>query len=331
MLASVKAHSGAVLLLGGLTAASGQLLAQSAGPSISYSSSAECPDERQFRDQLALHLRSAPDPLARPIAVEAQQLEQHSIARVKLVDDDGLQAVRELSAPTCAEVVTAAALVVALAIDSRPQPEKPPATPPPAQTKRDAQAPSPLMDEGPAPAETPTDLFFQFGAGAVVHIVVTPEPMLGAAGFVGLGKRPTWDLRGTFVYAASGTVTRDARAAEFSLLAGRLDGCGLTLVKNARFALDPCLAVELGALHSAGIENERYTATEQTTFWLAAGPLLRGQAIFDSLRLEAYAGPWFPIVGGHSFVFTSREGDRSFQKVPLVGVLAGLNLSYAVD
>jgi hypothetical protein len=328
---SVKPHCGGALILGALSLASGPLPAQTAGAGVSYTSSSECPDEQQFRDQVALHVHSQALPLARPIVVDARQLEGHSIALVRFEDENGVLGVREFSAPTCAEAVTAAALVVALAIDSRSQVEKPPAAPAPAPAKHEARTAPPEIDEYPTRSETATNLAFQFGAGVVAHMVITPEPMLGATAFVGLGEQPSWDLRGAILYAASGTVTRDARAAEFTLVAGRLDGCALQLAKSARFSLDPCLAVELGALRSVGLESEQYSSSEETTFWMAGGPLLRGQALVDPLRLEAYAGPWFPIAGRQSFVFHSREGDLTFHDVPPVGLLAGLNVSLAID
>jgi hypothetical protein len=322
----------AAALFGAFVFVSGRLVAQPAA-AISYSRSEGCPDEGEFRAELARHLRSEPGS-ARPIAVEAQQGEGQSIARVRFVEEDGYSAVRELAAPTCAEAVTAAALVVALAIDSRAQLREQPGPAPVAPAKPRTQAAPPAMevkDTLPERTGERTGLVIELGGGVLAHAVAAPDPMFGALGFVGVGQRAMWDLRASFVYATSGTVARDVHAAEFELLGGRLDGCAFGFTKGERVSLDPCLAVEIGALRSAGVPSERSTSAQQTTLWMAAGPLLRGQAAFESLRLEAYAGPWFPVAGKHRFVFTSQEGERSFHEVPMVGLLAGVNLGVAFD
>jgi hypothetical protein len=314
-----------------LILAAAPLLAQNRG--VSYTSSPECPTEPEFREQVALHVQ-APAALEQPIAVDARQLEGRAIARVALEDENGVPAIREFSAPTCAEAVAAAALVVALAIDSRRHIETPPAPAPasvPQPATRESRPRAPVIDEPPARSEAATNLSVQFGAGVLAHLIIAPEPMLGASAFVGLARQPDWDLRGAFVYAASGAVTRDAQAAEFALLAGRLEGCAFQLAKSAGLSLDPCLAIELGALESSGLESARYSSNEKTTWWMAAGPLLRGQASVGVSRLEAYAGPWFPVAGRQNFVFQNREGGVTFHEVPLVGLLAGLNVTLVLD
>jgi hypothetical protein len=171
------------------------------------------------------------------------------------------------------------------------------------------------------------------GAGAVAEHAVAPSPLLGVDAFFGVGQRaPQWDVRANFVYLRSGVVEGAGQSAEFALLGGRLDGCALPFLDLERSTLGPCLSVELASVRSSGQTQEGFVGSEQSTAWLAAGPLLRFRQAFAELRTELAGGPWFPIAGTRTFVFGRPGGeDDDFHEVPPVGWTARASVALALD
>jgi len=278
-------------------------------------------------------------PLA--IAVNLTQRETDARARIEFNDDRGAQSVRDLDAPTCGEVAAAAALVVALAIDTEGSEQPAPsAEPSPVPTRAEPQEPPPTFS---APFGAPErdvvrakrrrdNLFVEAGAGGVAEQAIAPTPLLGLTGFVGLGDADaSWNLRAGVTYARSGVITRGDEQAQFTLLAGAADLCVWPIASGKGWSAQPCAAAELGRLQSEGLETTRYWADSRGSVWGAGGPLVRAQAVFDELRLEARAGPWIPIAGPRTFVFDGPAGESVFHEVPWVGWLAGLNLALRVD
>jgi hypothetical protein len=312
--------------------------------SVTYTASASCPAQAEFWRQVLVHLRGVPAKL-RPIHVEIVQSEDRALARVTFEDDRGQRGKRELSGANCVEAVAAAALVVALEIDAQaqaaqtPQPPAKPADPPP-RSKAPVQQSDPPAPVGEPPADRKPGstahngaLVWAVGAGAVAEHAIAPSPLLGVDAFVGVGQRaPHWDVRANFVYMRSGTVEHSGQSAEFVLLGGRLDGCAFPFLDLERSTLGPCLSVELASVRSSGQAREGFVGTDESTAWLAAGPLLRFRRVFAELRIELAGGPWFPIAGTRTFVFGRPGGEEDdFHEVPPVGWTAGASLSLALD
>jgi hypothetical protein len=308
-------------------------------PAIEYSASQDCPDERQFVAVVASHLRGDSKGLDLPIVVKVVQAESGSVARIELVDSAGVRSVRELHAPTCGEVAAAAALVVALAIDTQhaaPAAAAPALAPTPEPTSAPVTVVSPATGLPPRDTvrRTPRDrdLFFELGAGGFAEQSVAPDPLFGGNAFFGLGDRSaTWNLRARVAYARSGVVANGEQQARFTSLTGGLDVCVWSLVSGKRWAIQPCAAAELGRVQSEGLDTFRYAPARRDTIWGAAGPLLRVQGAFDSLRVEALGGPWIPFAGTRRFVFEGPEGETEFHRVPWVGWIGGVNLALRLD
>jgi hypothetical protein len=300
---------------------------------VSYSAGPSCPAQAEFWRQVMSHLESAPKPVERPIRVEAFELESGSLARVTFAGADATEDVRELSAPSCAEAVAAAALVVALAIDARgdqasaTSPAKRPSV---ASDPSEPVAPTALPDRPASSSNDGHALKLLFGGGGFLEYAAAPTPLFGATAFVGVSGGKRWDGRVGFAYSRSGSVEREAQTAEFSFLGARLDGCAFPVVDSERFALHPCLAAAFGALQSSGDDSDLYRGADGSAFWGAGGPLIRARQLFSELALEVYAGPWIRFVGTRTFVFRGPGGDRSFHEVPPVGAMAGANLAFRV-
>jgi hypothetical protein len=311
--------------------------------SVTYTASASCPGQAEFWRQVLVHLRGAPAKL-RPIHVEIVESGDRALAHVTFEDDRGQSGKRELSGANCVEAVAAAALVVALEIDAQAQAAQTPPPPakapdPPPRSKPPVRTPEPPAPAGEPPADrTPRGtapngaLVWTVGAGAVAEHAVAPSPLIGFDAFVGVGQRaPHWDVRANFVYMRSGTVEHSGQSAEFVLLGGRLDGCAFPLLDLERSTLGPCLSVELASVRSSGQTREGFEGTDESTPWLAAGPLLRFRQAFAELHVELAGGPWFPIAGTRTFVFGRPGGAEDFHEVPRVGWTAGASLSLALD
>ncbi|MBK8995710.1 MAG: hypothetical protein IPM35_08180 [Myxococcales bacterium] len=288
---------------------------------------------------VAGHLRADSGRRGLPIVVDIVESELGSAARIEVVDGAGARWIRELHAPTCGEVAAAAALVVALAFDTQSTAEPATApTPRPAAEERSAPvtvlAPSPGLPVGDSVRRTPSrkSVFFELGVGGFAEQAVAPDPLLGGQAFFGLGdESATWNLRARGAYARSGVVANGEQQAQFTMLAGGLEFCVLTLVRTDRWVVQPCAVAELGRVRSEGLDTGRYAPIQHDTIWGAAGPLLRVQGAFDSLRVEAYGGPWVPFAGTRTFVFVGPEGESEFHRVPWVGWIGGANLAGRLD
>jgi hypothetical protein len=294
-------------------------------PSITYTAAEGCPSEAEFAAEVAAHLKANATDLKLTLSVDVGQNNGAAFARVSYVDADGKTVVRELSAATCDEVASAAALVTSLAIEvlardsSPPADAPPPATPPaPSAPKQDA-----MMDEPPPQrsesAGSVASSHWEIGAGAFADNGLAPEPMLGGSAFVGLNSFPAWSVRLHFEASTNLLAQSGDRSAEFQLFGGRLDACALPLVTTTRFTVQPCAAAVFGSVRSNGIETDRYYANSERQAWGAGGPLIRAQGKFVELFVDAELGPWFPIVGTRKYVFQGTNGEVSFHEVPIVG------------
>jgi hypothetical protein len=299
--------------------------ASAQAPAISYTAADGCPSESEFAAEVAAHLKADATDLKLTLSVDVGQANDAAFARVTYVDADGKTVARELTAATCDEVASAAALVTSLAIEVLARESPPPAgapPPPPSSTpsppKQDA-----MLDEAPPrrseSADSGDSFGWEIGAGAFAESTLAPEPMIGGSAFVGLSHFPEWSVRLHFEASTNLLTQSGDRSAEFQLFAGRLDACALPLVTTTRITLQPCAVAVLGSVRSNGVETDRYYANSERQAWGAAGPLIRAQGKFVELFVDAELGPWFPIIGTRKYVFQEENGEVSFHEVPVVG------------
>ena len=300
-------------------------------PPVHYAGSAGCPGPEFFSRELLAHLKRLPDNRDLTIEVVAVQLDGSAVARVRFASAGG-ESVREISGKHCTEVAAAAALVAAVALDT---------------FSEEKSRPSQALPAGPAPNGNPVadraaassdrrvsvaDPVWQLGAGAIVQTALAPRALIGAGAFVGLGEPGGgWDVRLHASYARTGEIDRGEQAAEFELIAARIDGCALPILEAGGFQLHPCAAVELGSARSAGVDSDRHTGTPDANLWGAAGPLLRVRQAFHPLLLEVFGGPWVPFAGTRTFVFVDPDGQTTFHEVPTLGLLLGANLALSLE
>ena len=278
---------------------------------LRYAAPQTCPNAGAFLAQVI-----ARTPLARParhdepataLSVVVTQVPGGSAGTLELVGPDATTSVRRVSAADCEQLVSALALMTALAID--PNASTAPAPPatrspaaPPARTK-------PASDLGPSRAR------WIFEVGLLLEALggVAPDPVLLARPFVELARQggSAWSyglrLSGARAHA---DVRNSEGAGDLTLWAARIEPCPI-LVSFARgFGLAACLPLEVGRLEAvgSGVTPTRRIARP----WLSMGSTGRVQwQVVDMLVLEAAGELFFPIVRDRFFVGSSATLHRA--------------------
>lgn len=164
---------------------------------------------------------------------------------------------KQLTAPRCDDLVTALALVVAIAIDPQAALREPPPPPPPPV----APPPPPLAPPPPPPArvwEAQLEIATSLGIG----LGVTPDPLV--AGSVELRAIRGRVAVGIAALGGRDSTTSDMATARFTWLAARPAACW-----TVGGAIGACAHAEVGVTRAEGADI--IYARTLTRFWLAAG------------------------------------------------------------
>jgi hypothetical protein len=271
-----------------------------------------------------------------------------------------MSAAREVSAPSCADVVSALALVTALTIDPRALTTSLPAAPsasasasnvavqPPSAGSAAVSSGAPLLSEAegsetlgtsthaerPPPSGPSFRLFGDFGAGLAGSIGTQANPleMLGpsvwfeAGGHGGSAFAPSLRVAGR--YGTTPTLDPGSGAARFHLWAGRLELRAIRF-ETGRVALVPYIGLEVGSLVGSGEATGAIVAArEQQRTWLLA-------AVGGALEFTA-AGPLFLTVAAelgdplnrYRFVFQQPDLDIVSVSSPLLTGALGVGARF---
>jgi hypothetical protein len=294
-----------------------------------------CPDADAFENRVAARTARArkaePGELARTFAVDVRVDAGGASARLSFVDSRGTPVVRAVRGETCDEVVSAIALVTALAIEAGTvEPETPaPTSPEPA---RAAPPPANPAAEKPKkrapPVPTPDALAWLVGIEAGVTTWLGPSPTLGLGAFGELGKYAGASARVTFLRATSHVLVpaedEAYRRADFTALMGRIEGCPLAVALGTGFRIVPCLGLGLGALEGKGDPDTLTLPDTQTKFFADLVPALRiDWTLADSLLFFVEGELGIPL-RHHDFIFKPNQPVFS---VPALGVGASLGMA----
>ena len=181
-----------------------------------YVGGSNCPDEADFWAQVDAHRQDASSRGTLVVRVEVFEREGGAQAKIMLGAAPTAIATRELTASSCREVASAAALVVALALDGNLNELKLAASAPPA---RSAEPPLPEPPRRPSfpdavrpSPQSASGLLWEFGAGGFAQQAIAPTPLFGATAFAGISNEEVpWTARLGFVYALSGTTEAGRR------------------------------------------------------------------------------------------------------------------------
>jgi hypothetical protein len=302
-----------------LAAAAG---AQGAGDTpirIDYRAPPECPNEGAFLAELARRAQvprfAEAGELARVITVVVESSPERSRARVELTDIDGQPVRREVEATTCTEVVSAIALVTALALEAqiaeeaaheRAQP-KAPKPAPRKETPPAATAPAASTGAKSAPPEARSS-WWSFGAAGGYATGMAPDGLFQLRAFGGLALQARWEVRFSAAYGAASAV-RESANLTFSAAWARLEGCWLAVAIGARGSLGPCAGLEGGVLHASGVEGPRVAVAKSATEpWAAGVALGRIRLAEQVLFVEAQGELIAPLVR-HEFVLEKPRAE----------------------
>jgi hypothetical protein len=309
-----------------LAALAAPALADIAPARIVYDAPAECPGLEAFLEAVRAQTPNARAPgegePARTLAVHVDGEEGQLHGRLRIDELDGRSSIREVSGKTCEEVVSALALVTALAIDAGPDAsvEAPPA--PPAPAPRPAPAPPPVTlarrdkPAKAAPVTSPTR--WEFGVQAGAFGAVAPNVAWGGLVFLDMSEwnRPgfAYSFRAALTIAQSPTFVSGGGEVSFQWTAVRLSGCPLALLVGPITAR-PCVGLDAGSLLGRGTALP--APLQATRAWVAT--TVEGRAallVAGGFVIEAGGGLTMPLIRD-TFVFQSPT--RIIHEVPPVG------------
>jgi hypothetical protein len=310
-------HAASVLLLLGVAVAPARAAQPETVAIQAYDVLEECPGEGAFHERVKRSARRPVGAASLKVAVLAERSRGEVIGTIVVTTLDGTQSKRSVRAGGCDEVISALALVAALAIDdaalteeatsdephvaaedahtSEPKVTTVPPRAPPALPKAPDRPASPESKRPPPAARR---LVFSFGAQAALQVGVTPDPMVTAPVFMALGLESTRtrvDLAVGFepsvrlagIFGGSDRTTVGPASAQFRWTSGAADVCPLRI--HMRFmSLSPCIRFELGVLAAQG--EDIVLAREDRRTWASLGVPLR-------LRVNPWPHVFFELEG----------------------------------
>jgi hypothetical protein len=254
--------------------------------------------------------------------------------RLERQTDAGTVAVRELSAPTCAEVAEGIALGLALAFDPRSATSSTPAPapavgepPPAAVVPPPVPAPSVGRDRPPQPAPAPASASHAWAAGAHASVVtgVAPGALIGGALFVERAWRRPGVVSPSLRLGVGGLLSSsEVPAGDVAVRVGalRLEGCPLELSLGPA-ALRPCASAEAGVLSAEGSGPK---GLAETRFWGAGAAHARfSWAPVPALAVEAQLGVVVPF---SRYSLERADPPEVLHRADIVAVAAGIGAAY---
>lgn len=296
---------------------------------LDYAAPPECPAAAGFLGEVAARTSiprpAQPNEPATTLTVVVKKITGGFKGTLEIRATEGPAAARQVAAADCEQVVSALALMTALAIDPnastvpvRKQPEPPPSKPEPVTPQpRSAQAvPSTSQPEA-------ARWRFQLGAGLELLAGVTPDPLfLVRPSFeAGTSGGARW---GAAFRLGAGFGSDTTTFAEFSLVSGRLEGCP-RFRSTRSLEISLCAALDAGRLEATGVGVTPSARVERP--WVAPGATARLEwEIFHFLELEVAGEVFIPVVRDRFFVGTGETVSRA---APVVGgAVLGLGVRY---
>ena len=283
-----------------LFASSGRAWASLDDVYLQYSGSEGCPSRAEFEAQVrarTARIRFLDEPgEGRFFRVYASVLDGHAVGGIISVGSNAAANMREVASNDCSEVVSALALIVALAVDPQASTTVSLTVPPPGEPEQvpiPAPAPPRVSPMAPqafsaAPAtsawvdstgkQKPTrSSDIALGVGARVEGAfwwsAGPIPMgawaLSVEGENTESRLVAPTVRLSLEHRVSAAVNRTEGGARFAITAGRLDACPFRVRLAPSISLRPCVGLEAGRLSATGLAGPSvlHTLTQQRPWW----------------------------------------------------------------
>lgn len=326
--------------------------------SVVYDLPSSCPSVGDFeRDvaQRAPRARFTLDAAARQFHVAAWPDAREWVGEVTAVPAVDASSVRRVRGATCADVVAALALIVALALDpealreashgdavQNPAAAPAPVAPQPASAAPAIVPPPPVYLPPPPPvpemessagSQHASRWRMSLGGGALVALGVAPGPLFGAS--ISADVTPSRDrvLTWLFRLSASALFPRELGEplkARFGAQLLTLEGCPFRLPLGSVISLLPCLGIEGGVVEVRGVAQPGLVTTQnQSALFLGAVQPLRVQVRLGSVfSLEVDGTLKEPF---HHDSFGYSRPSVTVHTVPPVTGSFGLGLRAALD
>jgi hypothetical protein len=243
---------------------------------------------------------------------------------LRLTDLEQRTTTRDLVDPSCAALVHALALLVALGVDAAPEAEPPAPEWVPRPVGVDGGAEGSVDAAPTSQAHGVAGEAFRIGAAVSgsVRSALGPEPALG----IGVGATLEWAGEGLWASRLELSLSRlespkvllSAEAAlHFEALLASASACPMRLLGAEDWALRPCVDVEVGQLTGYGSGRAVVGAEPRRAPWFGAGLSLRGDVVpfGGPVQLGAALGASLPLYR-HEFFFAP---DINGFAVPPVG------------
>jgi hypothetical protein len=296
---------------------------------LDYAAPPECPAASGFLDEVAARTAiprpAQPDEPATTLTVIVRKISGGFKGTLEIGAGQGSAATRQVAAADCEQVVSALALMTALAIDPnasaapvRKQEEPPPRKP-------EQSAPRPESARAPASSSRPTSFHWRYQLGAALELVagVAPEPFLLLRPSLEAGTTGSARWGAAFRLGA-GLGSHTATSAEFSLVSGRLEGCPRFRAATS-LEISLCAAIDAGRLEATGVGVTPIERVDRP--WVAPGATARLEWEFVHFLVVEVAGEAFvPVVRDRFFIGTNETVGRAAAVVG--GGVLGLGLRY---
>ncbi len=299
---------------------------------LEYWADGHCPDAAEFARQIQtraprLRLAEADEP-ALGFYAELVERAGASTGRLTARSPDGREVVREVRGPTCDDVVTALALIAALAADPNQPVEHAP--PGPVAPVHPVQRGTERAGASELTAEPDRTRRWTFGIGGGFgfdsSIAPNPSYCLGIAfdaeGYPGSAWRPLFSL--SLLRAVAANTESEGSTMSFDWVAFRLAACPVRWPEETPLFVRPCGFLDAGLL---GCDVQRGSSSQaQTKTWLAIGGFLRTEALVgEVVSFQLDGGLTVPLI--RSSFSAGGEQPIAFQ-VTTTGILGRIGLSY---
>ena len=293
---------------------------------VGYEAPAECPNAATFLAQVfartALAKQAGSSGPATALVVSIRSVPGGYAGRLELQPPDAAMAAREVTAADCAQVVTALALMTALAIDPNAATAPIPAPAPAVPSEPATPTPSPR-----SPDVTKARWRWTIGAALDLLAGFASQPSLLVRPFVELERERNVPLGYAFRISgarAHAAVTSPEGGAELTLWAARAEACPMYFVNRA-LRLAACLAFDAGQLHASGSGISPVERVDRP--WVALGQVARLEIqLFGALALELAGDISFPFVRDRFFI----HSDTTIYRAPVIvgGGAVGLGVRF---
>lgn len=334
--------------------------APSGGLQIEYRAPPNCPDIEAFKALVRARVpvaweESASPRFERRVLVQVSEAEERFTATVQLADRGGAEhGAKTVSGNLCRQVVDAAALVTAIAIQSPTPPEdqasvdpvatvpEPPVgaaaattTAPSGQAAETTPRPRTARDEprsGAAREQRSSrrarpSLGLRVSGRALLAAGIVPKGAPGAG--VGIVFEPRRARLGLALQGfRTGRVEARGVEARFQLLTARLDGCPFVLSLSGWASVEPCAFAEVGMLSGEGFENPPTVVRGKrgTSPWYSTGGAARAVGRWGWLVVELEGLLGVPLRRERFYV---ERGEEIHRVRPYYGTLgAGLGIRF---